>query len=224
MQTQAEFVAINHDKPIELIPEGIDFSMAAAAAEGAHYARNFINKVDLKTHHRVLVIGATGAIGSAAVQMLVARGIEVVAVGSTSLKKQILAWGARKVYCYDAEDFTEKERGDFDFIFDAVGKSSFSKCKPLLTKNGIYISSELGPGAENLYLPILTKVRGGKRVIFPFPTDIKKSLSYAGELLAKGKFKPLIDRTFMPEEAHEAYKYADGGMKNGNVILRFHPD
>jgi len=128
--------------------------------------------------------------------------------------------GPDRVVDYTKEDFTRLEE-KFDFVFDAVGKSTFGKCRPLLQPGGIYISSELGPHAENLYLPLITKIRGGKKVVFPLPVNIKKSLLYMQELLEKGKFKPLIDRRYSLENIREAYQYVDSGQKTGNVIITF---
>ncbi len=167
-----------------------------------------------------MVNGATGAIGSAAVQILKYMGVHVVAVCDTKNMSRIAALGVDRVIDYTKEDFTTLDE-KFDFIFDAVGKSSFGKCKPLLQRNGIYISSELGPNAENLYLPILTKIKGGKRVIFPIPVSPKKSLLFMQGLLEKEKFKPLIDKKYPLEKIREAYYYVDSGQKIGNVILSF---
>ena len=126
--------------------------------------------------------------------------------------------GADRVIDYLTEDFT-KEDTRYDFVCDAVGKSSFGACKPILEPGGIYVSSELGPGAENLYLPLLTALRGGKKVRFPFPLDIKGSLTLVRDLVEQGKFRPLIDRTYRLDEIRDAFTYVASGQKIGNVIL-----
>ncbi len=220
LASHAQYLTIPEHTAVLKIPEHISYEQAAASAEGAHYAYNFINKVALKAGQKVLVNGATGAIGSAAVQMLKSMGLYVTAVCNTSNVALVTALGADKVVDYQKEDFTQMEE-QYDFVFDAVGKSTFSWCKPLLKPGGTYISSELGPHAENLYLPLLTKIRGGKKVVFPIPSDIKGSLRFIQNLLETGQFKPVIDRKYPLEQIAEAYTYVASGQKTGNVIIGF---
>ncbi|WP_158861250.1 NAD(P)-dependent alcohol dehydrogenase [Lunatibacter salilacus] len=218
LPSQAEFMAYREDANLMLIPEGISFKEAAASAEAAHYAINFIKKVTFTPTSRVLVNGATGGIGSAAVQILLHEGREVTATAHSKHVQMIKELGVKKVIPYDKEDFT-KTTDRFDIVLDAVGKSTFEKCKPILNEKGVYLSSELGDGIENLYLPLTTSIRGGKRVIFPLPTDIKASLAYIQRLLIAGSFRPVLDRSYPLEKAMEAYTYVAAGKKIGNVIL-----
>jgi len=218
LQSQAEYMTIREDQALTKIPDGISYKEAAASAEGAHYAYNFISKVNLKEGDKVLLNGATGGIGSAALQLLKHFGAIVTAVGNTKNMELIQSLGADRTYDYLKEDFT-KDTEKYRFVFDAVGKSSFPKCKHLLLPKGIYISSELGPNAQNLYLPIITWLGGGKRVIFPFPHSCKRSILFMAKLLESREFKPVIDRTYSIEEVAEAYKYVKSGEKTGNVIL-----
>lgn len=218
LRSQAEYMTIREDKAVTKIPEGISYEEAAASAEGAHYAYNFINKLPLKRGDKVLVNGATGAIGSAAVQLLKHFGAIVTAVGNTKNMDLIKSLGADKTFDYLKEDFTQDDER-YDFIFDAVGKSSFPECKHLLLPKGIYISSELGPNAQNLYLPLFTWIGRNKRVIFPLPINCKRSIVLMGKLLESEEFKPVIDRTYSVEEVREAYEYVASGKKTGNVIL-----
>jgi NADPH:quinone reductase-like Zn-dependent oxidoreductase len=221
LESQAQYVAVNPSKrAVVKMPENISFAQAVASAEGAHYAYNFIHALDLKAGQKVLVNGATGAVGSAAVQILKSMGIYVVAVCDTKNIARVSAMKANEVIDYLKEDFT-KINEKFEFVFDAVGKSTFNKCKPILKSEGIYISSELGPNAENLYLPLITKIKGGKRVIFPIPSDCKRSLLFMQNLLAKGQFDPLIDRTYPLEKINEAYTHAASGQKIGNIIITY---
>lgn len=224
LASQAEYMTINENKGIAKIPDGIAYSHAVASAEGAHYALNFINKVTLKSDSKVLVNGATGAIGSAAVQILKSQGIYVTAVGNTKNLELIKSLGADKVFDYEKEDFTEVDDEVYDFVFDAVGKSTFDKSSKVLKPKGTYISSELGPNAENLYLPFITKIRGGRRVIFPIPSNRRRSILYMTQLLANGAYKAVIDRTYPPEDIREAYEYVRTGQKTGNVVIEFAPD
>nr|MBX2817409.1 NAD(P)-dependent alcohol dehydrogenase [Saprospiraceae bacterium] len=140
LQSQAEYVVMNEKGNIMPIPEGIDMATAAASLEGAHYALNFVNKVKLLPTDRILLNGATGAIGSAALQFLKANGHHVTAVANTKNMALIKSLGADKLYDYEKEDFTT-DPDQYPFVFDAVGKSSFGKCKKLLTRRGVYISS-----------------------------------------------------------------------------------
>lgn len=218
LASHAQYLTISEHAAVLPIPEHISYEQAAASAEGAHYAYNFVNKLSLNAAQKVLVYGATGAIGSAAVQILKSMGLYVTAVCNTQNIEIVTALGPDKVIDYLKEDFTRQEE-QYDFVFDAVGKSTFSRCKPLLKPGGIYLSSELGPHAENLYLPLLTKIRGGKKVVFPIPSDIKGSLLFIQNLLEKGQFKPVIDRRYPLEHIAEAYKYVMSGQKTGNVII-----
>lgn len=116
------------------------------------------------------------------------------------------------------EDFT-KDEGGYDLVFDAVGKSRFPICKHLLNEGGVYISSELGKRAENIYLPLLTKW-SSRKVKFPLPTNPKRSLQYMQKLIERGQFDPVIDRSYKMSEVQEAFKYVMTGVKTGNVIIR----
>lgn len=221
LSSQAEFMSIREDKSILKIPEGLSYSDVVCAAEGAHYALTGIKAVDLKKGDRVLVNGATGAIGSAMLQILKDKHIEVTAVCNTKNVELIASLGAAKIYNHEVEDFTQMDQNSYPVIFDSVGKSSFGACRHLLEKNGIYISTELGPSNENLYLPLLTKIKGGKRVLFPIPKNTKESLSYMTGLIERGNFTPIIDRLYSPTQIKEAYRYVASGAKTGNVLLEF---
>jgi NADPH:quinone reductase-like Zn-dependent oxidoreductase len=219
--SHAEYMTISEDKAMT-IPENITYEQAAASTEGAHYAYNFINKVNLRKDHKVLVNGATGAIGSAAVQLLKYFGIFVTAVCDTKNIELVKSLGADKVIDYTKEDFTKDDQ-KYNFVFDTVGKSSFFKCKQLLQPGGVYISSDLGYMAQNLFLPLITPIikpmLGNKKTIFPIPTDIRGSLLFIKKLIEKGKFKAVIDRKYPLEQIVEAYKYVEKGQKTGNVVI-----
>ncbi len=219
IDSQAEYMCIEEKEGVGLMPENSSFEEAAASLEGAHYAYNFINKVGLKAGEKILVNGATGAIGSAMVQFLKAQNLYVTAVCNTKNIDRIKALGADKIHDYIQEDFTQDEE-KYDCIFDAVGKSTFGICKPLLKKKGVYISSELGPKAQNPFLALITPLLGGKKVMFPFPSNVRKSMEVIKGLVEKDQFKPLIDRYYPLEEIAEAYRYVLTGEKTGNVVIR----
>jgi len=219
--SQAQYMTITEDKVITM-PENITYEQAAASFEGAHYAYNFINKVDLKTGQKVLVNGATGAIGSAAVQLLKYFDMNVTAVCATKNVELVKALGASKLIDYTKEDFTKDEQ-KYDLVFDTVGKSSFFKCWNLLEPGGVYISSDLGYLAQNIFLPLITPIIkpliGNKKTIFPMPTDIRGSIRLIKSLIEQDKFKAVIDREFPLERIAEAYKYVETGQKTGNVVI-----
>lgn len=214
-----EYLTITETDAITTIPEGFSFDEAAAFTEGAHYALIDIRAAKVERGQNVLVYGATGAIGSAAVQLLKHFGAIVTAVSGTKYVGLVKSLGADTVIDYQTQDFTKTEV-KFEFIFDAVGKSSFGQCKPLLTAKGIYISTELGKNGENLLLALTTPLWGGKRLLFPIPSITKQDVIFLKKLVEKGEFKPVIDRKYKLEQIVEAYKYVDSGQKTGNVILK----
>jgi NADPH:quinone reductase-like Zn-dependent oxidoreductase len=221
-ESHAQYMTLSEDKGLTTMPDNISYEEAAASIEGAHYAYNFINKVDLKSGQKVLVYGATGAIGSAAVQLLKYYDVYVTAVCGTANIDLVKSLGADKVIDYLTEDYTKDEE-KYNFVFDTVGKISFSKCRPLLQSGGIYISSDLGYMAQNIFLPMITPIIkpliGNKKTIFPNPTDLEGSMLLVKKLIEQGKFKAVIDRKYSLEEIVEAYRYVEKGQKIGNVVI-----
>jgi NADPH:quinone reductase-like Zn-dependent oxidoreductase len=213
-RSHAQYLLIADSKAVAFAGN-INYEQAAASVEGAFYAVAVINKLKPKPGQKTLVIGATGAIGSAAVQLLKFYGADVTAVCSHEHSELVRSLGADKIIDYKTEDF-RKDSGPYDFIFDAVGKSTFAYCKPLLKKNGIYSSSG---GGQNLLLPFITPLFGGKKVLFAPPGDLKSSLSFIQGLVEKENFKPVIDRTYPLDKIAEAFTYVLAGQKIGNVIL-----
>ncbi|MEQ8524622.1 NAD(P)-dependent alcohol dehydrogenase [Gracilimonas sp.] len=219
LASKAEFLIINEDGLFSRIPESVSFEHAAASLEGAHYAYNFINKVELRRGDNILVNGATGAIGSAMVQLLKYFGTSVTAVGNTKNLDLLKSIGADAVVDYTKEDFTRLS-DEFDYVFDAVGKSTFSKCKSLLKPSGIYISSELGPYIQNPFLALITSGSDGKKVKFPVPSDISATIRFIKKLMEEGKYQAVLDRTYAIDEIKEAYHYVETGEKTGNVVIK----
>ncbi len=217
----AQFMTIQEDNVIT-IPDNTSYTQAAASFEGAHYAYNFINKVALEKGQHILVNGATGAIGSAAVQLLKHFGVNVTAVCATKNIELVKSLGANRVIDYTKVDFT-KDAQKYDLVFDTVGKSSFFKCRHLLLPGGVYISSDLGYMAQNIFLPLITPIikpmLDNKTTIFPMPTDIRKSLLLIKKLIEDGQFKAVIDRELPLEQIVEAYRYVEKGHKTGNVVI-----
>jgi NADPH:quinone reductase-like Zn-dependent oxidoreductase len=220
LRSHAEMLVINASGPVVPIPDPFSYAQAAASAEGAHYAWNFINKVQVKPGDRLLVIGGTGAIGSAMIQWLVGTGVRVITVCDSRGTHIVRELGAEASIDYTKVDFTQTPLAPFDHVFDAVGKSRFRICKHLLKPGGSYLSSELGPGGENLYLPLTTLFRRDKkRLRFPFPVNCKRSLMLLNQWITDEKFKPLIDRHYPFEAIPEAFSYVLEGQKLGNVVI-----
>lgn len=214
----AEYLKISEDGPVTGIPDGISYEQAAPMTEGAHYALNIIRKAGIQSGQQILVYGASGAIGSAAVQFIKALGAEVTAVCDTARVKLVKELGADEVIDYTVQDFTKIDK-TFHVVFDAVGKSSFGACKPLLADGGIYVSTDLGFMAQNPFLAIITPLFGGRKVLFPIPAIDKEMIDYIKDLAAAGKFKPVIDRLYQFEEIPEAFRYVNTGQKTGNVVV-----
>ena len=213
-----EFLTIAENNAITILPNNLNFVEAAPITEGAHYALNNIRASKIDNGQNVLVYGATGAIVSAAVQLLKHFGAKVTAVCNTKNVELVKSFGADIVIDYQTEDFTKTENR-FHFIFDAVGKSSFRQCKPLLTEKGIYISTELGKNAENIFFALTTPIFGGKKVLFPIPTINKEDVIFFKKLIEKREYKPVIDRQYKLDQIVEAYKYVETGQKTGNVVI-----
>jgi len=218
VSSHAEYMVINEEGGVIKIPDSLSFEKAAAAFEGAHYAYNFIKRMENLNGKKVLLNGATGAIGSAGLQFLKYHGAIITAVCPSNREELIKSLGADRVIHFDLQDFT-KDHEIYDFIFDAVGKSTFGKCKPLLTEKGVYISSEFGPKAQNPFLAFIGLFTSGKRVKFPVPFNIQESLEYILARIQDGSFDPVIDRRYSFNDIKEAFRYVLTGEKIGNVVL-----
>lgn len=215
-ESHAEYL-VETEENLFPIPRNITFKQAAASIEGAHYAYTFIQKTNIKAGQKVLINGATGAIGSALVQFLKPYDVEITATCNTKNIELIKTLGADKIFDYTKEDFTKSE-DKYDFIFDTVGKSTFGKCKPILTAKGVYVSSELGPFAQNIFYPLLNGI-SKKKLIFPIPFSKKVTIPFIIDLLKNDQFKPLIDREYSLQEIANAYEYVLTGQKTGNVVI-----
>ena len=213
-----EYLTIAETDAVINMPDNLSFEEAASLTEGAHYALVDIRAAKVERGQNILVYGATGAIGTAAVQLLKHFGAIVTAVCNTNNVELLKTLGADTVIDYQTQDFTKTEN-KFEFIFDAVGKSSFGQCKHLLTKKGIYISTELGKNGENLLFALTTPLWGGKRLLFPIPSISKQDVIFLKELVEKGEYKPVIDRQYNLDKIVDAYKYVESGQKTGNVVI-----
>lgn len=218
----AEYICLPENASIVTKPYNINYEEAASICDGAMLAYNYLK--NLKMGEKILIYGATGSIGTAGVQLAKYYGAEVTAVGNTKNLDLVKSFGADEVLDYTKEDFTKIDK-KFDIVFDAVGKSSFFKCKNLLKKGGIYYSTDLGFFAQNPLLALLTAITGsipgqlGKKVLFPLPRDRKEDVAFFKQLVETGKYKAVIDRSYPLEEIAEAYRYVETGEKTGNVVI-----
>lgn len=213
LRSHAAYISIHEDSPVLMIPGNINYDEAAASAEGAYYALDAVNMLNPTAGQKALVNGATGAIGSAMVQFLKFYGAYVTAVCGADQSELVRSLGADKIIDLQTEDFT-KDNELYDFVFDAVGKSTFEKCKPLLKPKGIYTSSE-----PNLFQVLITPLLGGKKVMFRPPKSIKTALAAIKELIENGHFKPVIDRKYPLDQIAAAFEYVASGKKIGNVVI-----
>lgn len=214
----AEYIIQNENDTLAIIPDNLSYEEAAPLTEGAHYALCDLRAAKIKKGDKILIYGATGAIGSAAVQLSKYFGTEVTAVCDTKNIELVKSLGSDEVIDYTTEDYAKADK-KFIFIFDAVGKSSFNKCRPIMEKNGIYISTELGYMGQNIYYALITPLFRGKRVLFPLPVTRQEDIEFIRDIAEKGLFKPVVDRKYKLEEIVEAHRYVESGKKTGNVLL-----
>jgi len=213
--SHAEYITFPEKEGIVLMPDNISYEQAAACLEGTYYSAAGVNYLKPAAGQKALVYGATGAIGSADVQFLKYYGVYVTAVCGGDKAELVRSLGADKVIDYKTQDFTKDEER-YDYVFDAVDKTGFLTCKRLLKKNGIYTSSG---GFQYLLWSLITKITGGKKVLFIAPGDIKGNLLFIKKLIEEGRFRPVIDRTYPLANVAEAFTYVGTEQKTGNVII-----
>ncbi|MFK7809314.1 MAG: NAD(P)-dependent alcohol dehydrogenase [Saprospiraceae bacterium] len=222
--TYAEYVCINEAGILSLKPENVSFEEAAVVGDGSITSMNFLKEVaKIQKGQSVLINGASGSLGTAAVQIAKHFGAEVTGVCSTSNLEMVKSLGADNVIDYSIEDFTKIEK-TYDIIYDTVGKSSFTKCKPLLSKNGIYMSPVLG--FPLLFQMIKTSIMGSKKALFSatgtLSTEKIKSLLQEIKLLMEtAQLKSVIDKRYSLAQVSDAHRYIDRGHKRGNVVIDF---
>jgi len=214
----AEYICVPESSSIALKPHNFSFEEAAAVCDGLMLANAYLKDLDYSKPQRILINGASGSIGTAGVQLAKYFGATVAAVCNTKSLDLVRSLGADEVIDYTQTDFT-LFGNNFDFIFDAVGKSSFFKCRKLLKPKGTYVSTEFGYLAQNIFLTLLTPVFGGKRVKFPIATDSKEDILFFKKIIESGKYRAIIDRRYPMSDIIEASKYVETREKVGNVVI-----
>jgi NADPH:quinone reductase-like Zn-dependent oxidoreductase len=213
----AEFICLRESARIAHMPTGMSFEEAATICDGGLNALWCLRLADLHTGQRILIYGASGAIGTAAVQLSKYFGADVTAVCSTKNVELVRALGADRVVDYTREDFT-KNGETYDVIFDAVGKHSFRGCKGSLKQGGSYLATD---GLANLLLARWTARIGDKKVRFSIPPHYtKQDVLLLKELIEAGTYRAVIDRSYPLEDVVEATRYVETERKTGNVVLK----
>lgn len=241
--THAEYICVPEDGAVATKPANMSFEEAAAVCDGLMLAYNYIKEIKDPAGKNILIYGASGSIGTAAVQLAkylgreiimqenenypinlshVLNGLEVTAVCNTKNLEIVKSIGADEVIDYTKEDFA-KINQTFDVVLDTVGKVSYFRCKKLIKKRGIYFSTDLGFFAQNVFLSLWTSIfkalPSGKKVLFPISKITKKEITFFKEIIEAGKYKAVIDKKYKLEEIVEAYKYVETEQKTGNVVI-----
>ncbi len=214
----AEFVCVREDRSLAHKPAGMSFEEAAAVCDGAIIALACLRKADLRKGRSILIYGASGSIGTAAVQLAKYFDADVTAVCNTKNVELVRSLGANRVIDYTQEDFTQSDE-TYDVIFDAVGKHSFRRCRGSLKPGGIYIETDLGFLWHVPVLALLTRRLGDKRVTLPIPKYTKEDVLFLKELIEAGRYRAVVDRSYPLERVVEATRYVETGQKTGNVVL-----
>jgi len=212
----AEYACLPEKGSLAIKPTNKSFEESAAAVDGATTALFFLrDKAKIQRGQKVLIIGASGSIGTYAVQLAKLFDAEVTGVCSGKNIDLVKSLGADKVIDYTQEDFTKNDE-TYDIIFDTVGKSSFSHCKGSLTKNGCYLPTTK---LINNFLAVWTKIIGGKKVITGMSVEKNEALVFLKELIEAEKLKIIIDKRYPLAQIADAHRYVEKGHKRGNVVI-----
>ena len=218
--TCAEYVTVRASGPVAPKPAGLTYDEAAAIPDGSLLALSCLRPAYPLRGKSVVVYGAAGSIGTAAVQLLAHHfEAEVTAVCDTKDVELVRSLGARDIFDRLREDFTEKGE-TYDVIFDAVGKHSFRRCRRSLKPGGIYITVDLGFMYHVPLLALVTRFVGSRRAALGIGRYRQEDLLLVKELVETGKYRPVIDRSYALDEVVEATRYVETGQKTGNVGLR----
>jgi NADPH:quinone reductase-like Zn-dependent oxidoreductase len=214
----AEYICVREHGALAMKPAGISYEEAAAVCDGGIIALACLKKADPLRGRSIVIYGASGAIGTAAVQLAKHFGADVTAVCNTKNLDLVRSLGANRVIDYTQEDFTRNGE-TYDVVFDSVGKHSFRRCRGSLKPGGIFIETDLGFMWHVPPLALLSRWIGDKRVTLPVPKYTKENVLFVKELIEAGEFRAVIDRRYPLEQVVEATKYVETQQKTGNVVL-----
>ncbi len=215
----AEYICVNDRAPLALKPVGISFEEAAAVCDGASQALDALRKADVGDGRRIVVYGASGSLGTAAVQLAKHFNAHVTAVCGTDHVELVRSLGADEVVDYRKQDFTKNGKS-YDAIIDAVGKYSFRRGRRALRPGGIYVATDGGRFLlETLGFVLATRFVGSKRVRTAIGRRIKADVLFFKELIDAGEFRAVVDRRYPMDDAVEAHRYVETWHKAGNVVL-----
>lgn len=218
----AEYLRMPANSSVSLMPPGKRFA-EVVVGEGAWYADTYLKKFRLGPGQTILIYGASGAIGTAALQLAKYYGAEVTAVVSTAHLNLAKRLGADRVIDYTAEDFCKIDTS-FDFVLDAVGKTNYFRCRPILQPQGVYAATDLGPGWQNVFLAMWSSLSGSARVLFPTPRIDPSFIKFLSARIEADDFQAVIDRSYPLSEIADAYRYVDTEQKTGIVVIEVVPE
>lgn len=220
MGAYAEYLCMPEDGIIAPKPSHMTYEEASTIPYGSSMALNLLRKANIQKGQRVLILGASGGIGSAAVQLAkYYYGAEVVGVCSAEAMEYVKNLGADRVIDYKKDDYT-KNGETYDLIFDILGKGTFSKLKASLKQRGIYFSVSFK--VKKLFQMLLTSMLGEKKVVCALATPNQKDLFFIKDLVEDRKLKSIIDKSFPLEQTAEAHWYVEAGGKKGNVVIHLY--
>jgi NADPH:quinone reductase-like Zn-dependent oxidoreductase len=216
--THTELICVRESGVLAHMPAATSFEEAAAVSDGALTALTGLKKVDLRAGRSILVYGASGSIGTAAVQLARSFDANVTAVCNTKNVELVRSLGADEVVDYLHDDFTKNGK-TYDVVFDAVGKLSYRRCRRSLKPGGSFLDTDPGFMWNLLFLTLLTRWIGDKKVRMLIARFTKKDLVFLKELIEAGKYRAVIDRRYPLQDVVEATRYVETGQKTGNVVL-----
>ncbi len=214
----AEYVCVREGGSVAPKPTTMTYEEAAAVCDGAAAALTCLRKAKVEPGQRILIYGASGSVGTAAVQLAKYFGAEVTAVCGTRNLELAKSLGADYVIDYTRGDFT-KHGQTYDAVIDAVGKSTYLRCRKLLKSEGVYVPTDGGPLYQNLFFVLWTSRVGRKKAVAAVTRSTKQDIHFLKDLTEAGKYRPVIDRRYPLAQIAEAHRYVETGRKTGNVII-----
>lgn len=221
MGANAEYIRVREGGLVAFKPSNVSFEEAAVIPYGALTALNLLSHVNITNGSRVLIVGASGSIGSAAVQLCKHFGAEVTGVCGTRGVKTVKALGADKVIDYKKQDFTGDSQ-TYDLIFDVLGRSSFGACRRLLERGGTYFPVSFK--TKDLLQMLWTRVLDGRRVTCALSAETRDDLDFIRGLVEAGRIKAVVDKTFSLKQAAKAHAHAECGARKGGVVVTLDDD